>query len=211
MTETLRPDLKVIADFIAPDARLLDIGCGDGSLLAYLRDAANVDGRGMELSQSGVNACVAKGLTVVQGDADLDLKDYPTDAFDYVVLSQTLQATRNPKEVLQQLLRISHHVVVSFPNFGNWKVRLALLFKGRMPVTKSLDQPWYSTPNIHFCTIRDFMDLCNELNAQIEQSVSLNAAAHVRQINGSLAHANWIGEQAIFLLSRGGSSNAQPR
>ncbi|TNE36037.1 MAG: methionine biosynthesis protein MetW [Alphaproteobacteria bacterium] len=203
MVDTLRSDLKVIADFITPGARLLDIGCGDGALLAYLRDTAQVDGRGMELSQVGVNACVTKGLTVIQGDADLDLKDYPTDAFDYVILSQTLQATRNPKEVLQQLLRISNHVVVSFPNFGNWKVRLALLFKGRMPVTKSLDQPWYSTPNIHFCTIRDFIALCHELGAKIEQGVSLNAANHIRPINGSLAHANWMGEQAIFLLSRG--------
>lgn len=198
----LRADLKVIADMVTPDTRLLDIGCGDGALLAHLRDHANVDGRGMELSQSGVNACVAKGLTVIQGDADTDLKDYPADAFDFVILSQTLQATKDPRQVMEQLLRISSHVVVSFPNFGNWKVRLSLLFSGRMPVTASLDQPWYSTPNIHFCTIKDFIELCTELGAKIDQGVSLNAAKTARTIDSSDRLSNWIGEQAIFLLSR---------
>jgi len=198
----LRPDLGLIADLITPGARLLDIGCGDGALLNHLQEFAGVDGRGIEISQSGVNACVAKGLSVIQGDADTDLQDYPADAFDYVVLSQTLQATKNPKTVLEELLRISHQVVVSFPNFGNWKVRASLLFGGRMPVTRSLSQPWYSTANIHLCTIRDFTDLCDQVDAKIEQAFSLSATNHVRTIGHSQMIANLIGEQAIYLLSR---------
>jgi methionine biosynthesis protein MetW len=198
----LRPDLKIIADMVDHGVRLLDIGCDDGALLHHLRKTKQVDGRGIELSQKGVNACVAKGLTVIQGDADTDLMDYPTDAFDFVVLSQTLQATKNPRDVLQELLRISSRVIVSFPNFGNWRVRLSLLFGGRMPVTKSLNQPWYSTPNIHFCTIQDFIDLCTELNAKIDQAYSLSASDKVREIGHSEKLANLVGEQAIFLLSR---------
>jgi hypothetical protein len=179
----LRPDLKIIADMVDHGVRLLDIGCDDGALLHHLRKTKQVDGRGIELSQKGVNACVAKGLTVV-------------------VLSQTLQATKNPRDVLQELLRISSRVIVSFPNFGNWRVRLSLLFGGRMPVTKSLNQPWYSTPNIHFCTIQDFIDLCTELNAKIDQAYSLSASDKVREIGHSEKLANLVGEQAIFLLSR---------
>lgn len=198
----LRQDLGLIAGLITPGSRLLDIGCGDGALLAHLQDYAQVDGRGIEISQRGVNACVTKGLSVIQGDADTDLQDYPADAFDYVVLSQTLQATKNPKTVLTQLLRISQHVVVSFPNFGNWKVRASLLFGGKMPVTKSLSQPWYSTANIHLCTIRDFTDLCDEVDAKIEQAFSLSAGNRVRTIGHSPLIANLIGEQAIYLLSR---------
>src|SRR5271167_1279049 len=132
---TLRGDLRLVADLISPESRVLDVGCGEGELLAYLARAKNVDGRGIELSQSGVNACVRHGLSVIQGDADRDLAEYPSDAFDYVVLSQTLQATRNPRSVIENLVRIGRHAIVSFPNFGHWRIRLDLLLNGRMPLT----------------------------------------------------------------------------
>lgn len=148
-----RVDLEVVANLIPPQSRVLDVGSGDGSLLELLQDTKQVDGRGLELSQRGVNECVARGLSVIQGDADKDLEFYPDKGFDFVVLSQTLQATRNPKLVLDELLRIGNRAIVSFPNFGHWRVRLSLFLNGRMPVTKDLPYSWYDTPNIHFCTI----------------------------------------------------------
>src|ERR671911_2995898 len=158
-----RVDLLVVAQMIEPGARVLDVGCGDGELLRLLAETRGVDGRGIELSREGVNQCVAKGLAVIQGDADTDLADYPNDAFDYVILSQTLQATRQPRAVLEHMLRIGRRAIVSFPNFGHWRVRVDLALKGRMPVTDNLPAAWYETPNIHFCTIKDFRDLCNEI------------------------------------------------
>ena len=146
------------ADFIAAGSRVLDVGCGDGELLELLQRDKDVDGRGVEISQRGVNECVSRGLSVIQGDADSDLVFYPDKGFDFVILSQTLQATRNPRAVLEDLLRIGNRAIVSFPNFGHWSVRLSLLLRGRMPVTKDLPYSWYDTPNIHFCTIRDFVD-----------------------------------------------------
>src|SRR6201988_2997627 len=151
-----RVDLVVVADMVAPGAKVLDVGCGDGELLRLLGETRNVDGRGIELSREGVNECVAKGLAVIQGDADTDLSDYPNDAFDYVILSQTLQATRKPRVVLEHMLRIGRHAIVSFPNFGHWNIRMAIMFGGRMPVTDNLPDTWYDTPNIHFCSIKDF-------------------------------------------------------
>ncbi|MEL7027898.1 MAG: methionine biosynthesis protein MetW, partial [Pseudomonadota bacterium] len=142
-----RPDLLLIADMVEPGASVLDIGCGDGELLQLLASERGADARGMELSQHGVNACVAKGLSVIQGDADADLDGYPDNAFDYVILSQTLQATRRPDAVLDRITRIGRHAIVSFPNFGHWRIRLGLAFGGRMPMTNRLDEPWYSTPN----------------------------------------------------------------
>ena len=160
MTSAIRVDLQLIADMVNPATRALDVGCGDGALLAYLVNFKRVDARGMELSQAGVNACVANGLSVIQGDADADLRDYPDDAFDYVILSQTLQATREPREVLRQMLRVGKRAIVSFPNFAHWQVRLRLVFGGRMPETPSLPFKWYDTPNIHLCSIDDFRALC---------------------------------------------------
>ena len=196
-----RIDLDLIAEMIAPGSRVLDVGCGDGDLLALLQSKRNVDGRGVELSQEGVNASVTRGLAVVQGDADTDLSDYPDDAFDYVILSQTIQATRNPKEVLRAMKRIGRRVVVSFPNFGNWRVRMKLLFNGRMPETRSLGYSWYDTPNIHLCTLLDFAGLCDDLGLEIEDAVILTGEKAWRISNPGLL-ANLFASEAVFLLTR---------
>lgn len=197
----LRADLLLISDMVEKASRVLDIGCEDGALLEYLGREKQVTGRGIELSQAGVNACVARGLSVIQGDADTDLGNYPDDAFDYAVLSQTLQAVRAPHLVLQQLARIGQRAIVSFPNFGYWKVRRRLLLRGRMPVTKVLPDQWYETPNIHLCTIRDFLILCEELNIEVEKSLILDESGRVTMAR-SLWLANLVGQQAIFLLRR---------
>ena len=199
----LRADLSLIAEMIEPESRLLDVGCGDGALLAWLDRHKDVDGRGMELSMGGVNACVSNGLSVIQGDADTDLKDYPSDAFDYVVLSQTLQATRSPHTVLEDMARIGRHAIVSFPNFGHWRVRSGLMFRGRMPVTKNLPARWYDTPNIHLCTIRDFVELCREVGVAIERGIALDGLARPLSHAATGWRANLFAENGIFLLRRG--------
>ena len=170
---TLRSDLAAIAEMIPYGARVLDVGCGDGALLEHLTATKKVDGRGLELSQQNVNACVARGLAVIQGDADTDLAEYPSQVFDFVILSQTIQATRNPKSVLGHLLRIGRRTAVSLPNFGHWRVRLSLLARGHMPRTRTLGYEWYDTPNIHLCTIADFVALTKEANADIERALAL--------------------------------------
>lgn len=197
-----RIDLQVVANFIAPRARVLDVGCGDGELLQLLETDKQVDGRGIEISQRGVNECVSRGLSVIQGDADTDLVFYPDRGFDVVILSQTLQATRNPREVLTHLLRIGDRAIVSFPNFGHWKVRLSLLFKGRMPVTKDLPYSWYDTPNIHFCTIRDFAALCDEVGATVEKATALDASGQKIGLSLPWWFWNFFGQQAVFVLRR---------
>jgi len=197
----LRRDLQLIAEMIEPGARVLDIGCGDGALLAYLAREKGVDARGIELSQSGVNACVRHGLSVIQGDADSDLDAFPAQAFEFVVLSQTLQATRQPRHVLEELLRIGKRAIVSFPNFGHWRIRLRLLVGGRMPVTELLDHPWYDTPNIHLCTIRDFVALCDEIGARIERSLTLDRHGRPFALDPRGSLANLLAEQGVFVLS----------
>jgi len=195
----LRVDLQRIAEMVAPAARVLDIGCGDGALLDHLAREKKVDGRGIELSMEGVRSAVAHGLSVIQGDADTDLEDYPPGAFDYVILSQTLQATREPREVLQNMLRIGRRAIVSFPNFGHWRIRLSLALHGRMPKNQTLAYQWYDTPNIHLCTVRDFTDLCADLGITVERALTLDGNGNVRfEGDGSLA--NLFGEQAVFLL-----------
>ena len=200
--DAARVDLLLIKDMVAPNSRVLDIGCGDGTLLRMLAEERGVDARGMELSQRGVNDCVAKGLSVIQGDADLDLADYPDDSFDYVILSQTLQATRNPRRVLEQMLRIGKRAIVSFPNFGHWRIRLQIMFAGRMPITANLPLAWYETPNIHFCTIRDFVALVDEVDAQIERAVALDSSGTPMRVNAPWWVWNLFGDQAVFLLER---------
>ena len=197
---TLRPDLQAIADMVAPGSSLLDVGCGEGDLLAWLQTNKNVSGRGIELSQGGVNRSIARGLSVIQGDADTDLQYYPDQAYDYAVLGQTLQTLRNPKDVIEQLVRIARHAIVSVPNFGHWKNRLALTFTGRMPVTKTLSYEWYDTPNIHFCTITDFVNLCESLGLTIEKRLYVTQQGMPAYFHNRGPLANLFGEQGIFMI-----------
>jgi len=196
----IRVDLQLIAGMVPPGSRVLDVGCGEGELLAYLRDRRSVDARGMELSMAGVQKAVARGLAVVQGDASTDLADYPDASFDYVILSKTLQATANPRTVVEHLLRIGRHAIVSFPNFAHWRTRLDLLLKGRMPVNDHLPYSWYETPNIHFCTILDFVHLCREIGVEITDSLALNAAGDVQHFAADSRWANLFAVDAVFLL-----------
>ena len=196
MTE-LRPDLAVIAANVAPGSRVLDVGCGDGALMAALRDARGIDARGLEIDAANVAECVARGLSVLQGDADTDLADYPDKSFDYAILSQTLQTTMRPDLVLDQLLRIGRKAFVSFPNFAHWRVRLSLLWGGRMPVTRLLPVAWYATPNIHHVTIDDFRALLTARGVKVEQAWFLTGDKRT-----STAAANFRAEHAVFLLSR---------
>ena len=199
--DELRRDLRLIAEMIEPGSRVLDIGCGDGALLAYLAREKDVDARGMELSQSGVNACVRHGLSVIQGDADHDLDAFPAGAFDVAVLSQTLQATRRPRHVVEELVRIGKRAIVSFPNFGFWRIRLGLLWRGRMPVSELLNNSWYDTPNIHLCTIRDFVVLCDALGTKIERSITLDRHGRPFSLDPRGGLANLLAEQGVFVLS----------
>ncbi len=200
-----RVDLHVIAGFVSEGARVLDVGCGDGALLEMLARDKKVDGRGIEISQKGVNETVARGLSVVQGDADSDLVYYPDKAFDYAILSQTLQATGNPKTVLESMLRIGRKAIISFPNFGHWRIRRQFVMQGRMPITENLPYSWYDTPNIHFCTIRDFVALADEIGAEIEEAVALYGNGGRISTNTPWTIWNLFGEQAVFVMSDGRS------
>ena len=194
---TLRPDLAIIADAVPARARVLDVGCGDGTLIAALRDAG-VDARGLEIDPANVTAAIARGQSVVQGDANRDLADYPAGGFDYAILSQTLQTTERPDRIVDELLRIAPRAFVSFPNFAHWRVRLALLWNGRMPVTRLLPVAWYETPNIHHVTVSDFRDLVRDKGIRVEQAWYLSGDRPT-----SDAAASWRAEHAIFLISRG--------
>ena len=206
----VREDFREILRLVRPGARVLDIGCGEGALLELLAREKDVDGRGLEISPEGVSACLARGLAVVQGDADRDLADFPSRAFDYAVLSQTLQAVREPRRVLEELMRIAERAIVSLPNFGHWRVRWALLAHGRMPETQALPEPWYATPNIHLCTLRDFAALCADLDLRIEASAALSEGKPARAIDPSKPIENWRAEAALFLLGRRGAETARP-
>ena len=194
---SLRPDLALIAAHVPAGARVLDVGCGDGALMAALRDDKGVDARGLEIDAGNVAAAVARGLSVIQGDADIDLADYPDASFDYAILSQTLQTARAPDAVLDELLRIGRRAFVSFPNFAHWRVRASLLWGGRMPVTRLLPVAWYETPNIHHVTVDDFRALAAERGWRVAQSWFLRGDALT-----STAAANFRAEHAVFLLAR---------
>lgn len=196
MSVALRPDLAIIADHVAAGARVLDVGCGDGVLMAALRDKG-CDARGMELDSGNVAECVAQGLSVIQGDADADLSFYPDRSFDYAILSQTLQTTKRPDKVLDELLRVGRQAFVSFPNFAHWRVRASLLWRGRMPVTRLLPVAWYETPNIHHLTINDFRAHVAERGIKVEEAWFLKGDRQT-----SAAAANFRAEHAVFLLSR---------
>ncbi len=197
---SLRPDLAAIAEMIPEGARVLDVGCGDGALLEHLAKTKKVDGRGIELMQQNVNACVARGLPVMQGDADTDLGEYPSAAFDVAILSQTIQATFSPRDVLNHLLRIGRRTVISLPNFGHWRVRLSLLTQGRMPRTQALGFEWYDTPNIHLCTIADFVALAKDSGAVIERALALDGQGRSSVMHADAWGPNLLADGAIFLL-----------
>ena len=198
----VREDFREIIRLVAPGSRVLDVGCGEGELLEMLTREKQIDGQGLEISSAGVSACLARGLAVVQGDGDRDLDQFPSDAFDYAILSKTLQQMRDPRHVLSELLRIADQAVVSVPNFGHWRVRWALLARGRMPETKALPDPWWATANIHLCTLHDFIALCNDLDVRIEACAALSEGQPARPINPKHPVENWRAETALFLLSR---------
>jgi len=198
----MKNEFKVIADLIEKDKRVLDVGCSDGTLMKFLKDNKNINIRGLEISKDQVQKCIAKGLTVIEGNAEKDLKQFPDKAFDYVILSQTLQAFLNPELVINELLRVGKKAVVTIPNFGYWKVRLHLLSKGTMPITKTLPDEWYNTPNLHMCTIKDFVHFVKSRNFKIFKSLALNNKNVSLINNTNLGIKNWFADLGIFLIEK---------
>jgi methionine biosynthesis protein MetW len=202
ITRQIRYDLEIIASLIKPSSKVLDIGCGDGELLDFLQKNKKIDGRGLEISQAQVSKSLIRGLSVIQGDAENDLTFYPDESFDYAILSQTIQATRNPKKILEEMLRIAKFAIISLPNFAHLKNRLHLLLKGTMPVNKNIPFQWYETPNIHFCSIHDFEKLCAELNYEIEKKIFLTSKHRLISFFGHKLIANLFAEYGIFLIAK---------
>ncbi len=197
---TIRKDLKIISDFVKPNSRVLDIGCGDGELLQYLRDNKNADGRGIEVAQALVSKAMIRGLSVIHGDAENDLGYYPDQSFDYAILSQVIQATRKPDEVLREMLRVAKYAIISLPNFAHIKNRYHLMFKGTMPVNKTIPYQWYETPNIHFCSIKDFENFCKKLNFTIKNEIFLSEKYRFKNICNNRYFANLFAEYGIFVI-----------
>jgi len=198
----MKPEFKIISTLIKKGSHVLDIGCGDGILMEYLRDEKKVNIRGIEISKSKVQNCIAKGLTIIEGNAEKDLKQFPDNSFDYVVLSQTLQAFLNPENVIQELLRIGKQAIVTIPNFGYWKIRLHLLLKGTMPVTRTLPEEWYNTPNIHLCTIKDFVFFSKKKEFKLSKSIAMrsNKVSYINNVN--LDMKNLSANLGIFLIEK---------
>ena len=198
----MKKEFKIIASLVKEDTRILDVGCGDGELMSFIFNNISQDVRGIEISKNNVQKCISKGLTVIEGDAESDLFQFPDSSFDFVVLSQTLQAFLNPEKVLDELLRVGKKAIVTIPNFGHWKVRINLLFKGTMPVTKSLPHEWYNTPNLHMCTIKDFFDFCDKKKIKFIKSLALNqeSVKNISKIN--LGTRNFFSDLGIFLIEK---------
>ena len=198
----MKKEFKIISDLIKDNTRVLDVGCDDGTLMKFLEENKNVDARGFEISKTKVQNCIGKGLSVIEGDAEKDLQQFPNFSFDYVVLSQTLQAFYNPEKVIDDLLRISKKAIVTIPNFGFWKIRLHLLTKGTMPITKNLPDEWYNTPNLHMCSIKDFFEFCSKKNIKIVSSLALNGEKTSSINTTSLNLKNLLSELGIFLIEK---------
>ena len=196
----MKKEFKIIAQLIENNTRVLDVGCGDGILMKYLKDNKNIDTRGLEISKNNVQVCIGKGLTVIEGNAEKDLQQFPNSSFDYVILSQTLQAFYKPEKVINDLLRVANKAIVTIPNFGYWKVRSHLLFKGTMPITKNLPDEWYNTPNLHMCTIKDFFNFCFKKKIKLYKSIALHEqkTSNINKMNLNLK--NLSSELGIFLI-----------
>ncbi len=198
----MKNEFKVISNLIEDNKKALDVGCADGTLMQYLKENKNINVRGLEISKEKVQECIAKGLTVIEGNAEKDLKQFPDKSFDYVVLSQTLQAFLSPELVLDELLRVGKKAIVTIPNFGNWKVRLHLLFKGTMPITKSLPEQWHSTPNLHMCTIKDFVNFIKSKEIKMIKTLALNNNNVSNVTNNNLGTKNLFADLGIFLIEK---------
>ena len=198
----MKKEFKIISELIENNTRVLDVGCGDGTLMKYLKDEKNVDTRGLEILKKNVQDCTSKGLSVIEGNAEKDLHQFPNLSFDYVILSQTLQAFYNPEKVIDDLLRVANKAIVTIPNFGYWKVRIHLLLKGTMPITKTLPNEWYSTPNLHMCTIKDFFNFCSKKKIELYKSIALNEEKTSKINSGNINIKNLSSELGIFLIKK---------
>ena len=198
----MKQEFKIIANLIERETRVLDVGCGDGTLMEFLKDNKQINVRGIEISKTNIQKCIGKGLTVIEGDAEKDLSQFPDGSFDFVILSQTLQAFLNPEKVISELLRVGKKAIVTIPNFGYWKVRLHLLIKGTMPITRSLPDEWYNTPNLHMCTITDFFNFCENRNINLYKSIALQNLKSSKITNANLALKNLTAVLGIFLIEK---------
>ncbi len=198
----MKKEFQIISELIDNNTRVLDIGCGDGTLMKNLKDKKNIDTRGLEISKKNVQECIGKGLSIIEGNAEKDLYQFPNLSFDYAILSQTLQAFYDPEKVINDLLRVANKAIVTIPNFGHWKVRLNLLFKGTMPVTKNLPNEWYNTPNLHMCTIKDFYNFCFNKKIELYKSIALSGEKTSLINNNNLIIKNLSSELGIFLIKK---------